>query len=259
MPEAMAQARAALRRLAGDTGSFNETAAAACNLSLVISYGGIRKFDTAPLLPLLQQLFLRGTLLLGDAANCDHNAARDVLAAIDRMNVVATEHFQLDGKPVDEALWIKKLQELADADDRNPLLSGYACSLLLERNLLDEDTLAQEVSRRLSPGIDAVFGAGWFEGLSLRNHYALLAKRNLWEQLALYVASLDEEQFKPALVFLRRAFSSFSSAEKCVICENLGEIWGVAPVMASDLLQRELTEEEQNRLKSLEEFDFDGI
>ncbi len=255
MTESMEQAREALQRLAVDSGSFVEIAEAAFNLSLVIGYGDIRKFDTTHLVPLLQQLFLRGTLLMPDAAKCDNNAARAGVEAIDRMNSIALEHFEI----IDEELWIQKLMELSDADDRNPLMSGYACSILLERNKLDGSKLAQEVSRRLSPGIEADLGAGWFEGLSMRNRYALLARINLWEQLDEYVKALDAEQFKRALVFLRRAFGDFSPAEKRSICENLGEIWGTGREAASDALARELTEDEQKNLDELKDFDFGDI
>ncbi len=255
MMESMEQARQALQRLATDSGSFTEIAEAAFNLSLVISYGDIRKFDTSHLVPLLQQLFLRGSLLMPDAARCDNNAARMGIEAVNCMNAVALEHFET----IDEELWIKMLTGLSDADDRNPLLSGYACAILLERNELDGVKLAQEVSRRLSPGIEADLGAGWFEGLSMRNRYALLARMNLWEQLDEYVNSLDQEQFKRALVFLRRAFGGFSPAEKRSICENLGEIWGTGREEASDLLNRELNEEEQKKVDELNEFDFGDI
>lgn len=255
MMESMEQARAVLQRLAVDSGSFNEISQAADDLSIVINFGDVRKFDTAHLIPLLQQLFLRGTLLMAEAARCDNNAAKLMLDAMHRLNLIALEHYTL----VDEELWVKKLMELSDADDRNPILSGYACSIILERNLMDGEKLSQEVSRRLSPGIDADLGAGWFEGLSLRNRYGLLARMNLWEQLANYVASLDPEQFKRALVFLRRAFGDFSPAEKRSICENLGEIWGIGREEASDMLHRELNEEEQKNIAELNEFDFGDI
>ena len=91
-----------------------------------------------------------------------------------------------------------------------------------------------KVSRRLSPGIAADLGAGWFEGISQRNRYALLARQVLWEQLADYVASLDDEQFRRAIVFLRRGFAGFSPQEKRRIAENLGEHWGVNADLASE-------------------------
>lgn len=255
MMESMEQARLTLQRLAVDSGSFNDISKATFDLSIVIGYGDIRKFDSTHLIPLLQQLFLRGTLLMVDAGRCDNNAAKEVMESIHRMNTVALEHYSL----IDEDSWVKKLMELSDTDDRNPLLVGFACSILLERNLIDVEKLSQEVSRRLSPGIDADLGAGWFEGLSARNRYALLARMNLWEQLASYVASLDNEQFKRALVFLRRAFGDFGPMEKRTICENLGEIWGVVREDASDILNRELNEEEQKSVNELSDFDFGDI
>jgi hypothetical protein len=251
----MEQARIALQRLAVDSGSFNEIATAAYDLSIVISYGNIRRFDASFLIPLLQQLFLKASLIMEDAARCDNNAARPILESIHRLNAIALEHYAL----VDEKLWNEKLNRLSDADDRNPLLSGYACSILLEKNLMNGEKLAQEVSRRLSPGIEADLGAGWFEGLSMRNRYALLARMSLWEQLANYVSSLNDEQFKRALVFLRRAFGDFGSAEKRSICENLGEIWGIEREDASDVLSRELDDEEKKRIDDLNEFNFGDL
>jgi hypothetical protein len=160
---------------------------------------------------------------------------------------------------VDEALWIERLRNLSDADDRNPLLSGYACAILLERGLLANEELIREVSRRLSSGVPADLGAGWFEGLSKRNRYALLARQALWQQLADYIASLDEDHFRRSLVFLRRAFGGFSAREKRQITENLGEHWGVSGDVASEAIEKELTETEEKTLKDLNDFNFDDL
>ena len=65
--------------------------------------------------------------------------------------------------------------------------------------------------------------------------------------------------FRRALVFLRRAFADFSPNEKNDIAENLGEIWGVSPQQAAELLMNETTEAEQAVLESLSDFDFDDI
>lgn len=255
MMESMEQAREVLQGLATDTGAFNEAALAAFQLSQVISYGDIRRFDASKLVPLLQQLFLRSTLLMQDAANCDNTTASQVAESMNTLNAIALEYYQT----VDEELWIEKLTELSERDDRNPKLSGFACSILLERNLMDNEKLSQEVSRRLSPGIEADLGAGWFEGLSMRNRYALLARTSLWQQISEYVVQLDKEQFKRALVFLRRAFGDFNTSEKRSICEKLGEVWGLDSEDASDLLSRELTKEEEQTISELNDFDFGDI
>ena len=77
--------------------------------------------------------------------------------------------------------------------------------------------------------------------------------------MAGYVAALDDEQFKRALVFLRRAFGSFAPQEKRAVCENLAEHWGVSGEAAEEALAAPLSEEEEKKLSELNEFDFDGI
>jgi len=248
-------ARQTLQRLANDSTDFTALAGAAYELGLVIRYGDVRQFDAAPLRPLLEQLFLEGALALVGASNCDLAAARKMLVGINELNKVALDYTAL----IDEPLWIGELQKLARADHLNPLLSGYACALLLERNLISNDELAREVSRRLSPGIPADLGAGWFEGLAQRNRYALLTRLALWEQLDSYVGSLTDEEFKRALVFLRRAFGDFSPQEKHNITENLGEIWGVNKEQASEVLSQELSDTEKKKLDELSGFDFEEL
>lgn len=255
MLETMEQAREALQGLSAASGDFIQFAGCARELSEVISYGDIRKFDGKAFVPLMDQLFLRGCLYLTDASSCSDDAAARVIEAINDMNLVSIGHYE----NVDEELWVKKLSELSDRDDKNPRLSGYACSILLERNLISSEKLSQEVSRRLSPGISADLGAGWFEGLSMRNKYALLSRVSLWKQLSDYVSSLDDEQFKRALVFLRRAFGSFEPSEKSRIGELLGEVWGMNELDAGDYLNRPLPGDIEEHLDDLNEFDFGDI
>lgn len=248
-------ARQTLQRLANDSSDFTALASATHELGLVIRYGDVRQFNAEPLKPLLEQLFLEGTLSLVGAASCDLAAAKKMVAGMNELNKVALDYTSL----IDEPLWIGELQKLAEADHLNPLLSGYACALLVERNLISNDELAKEVSRRLSPGIAADLGAGWFDGLSQRNRYALLTRLVLWEQLAGYVASLADDEFKRALVFLRRAFGEFSPQEKQSICENLGEIWGANPDAVSEVLSGELNEKEKKKLDELSDFNFEEL
>lgn len=210
MTAQMEDGRRVLQSLAADSRDVIQIAAAAAELSRIIAFGDIRRVDTVALVPLLEQLFYRGCLYLTDAANCNDEAAYSMVAAMSDLNRIAQEHDDI----VDVPLWLAGLNELSERDDRNPKLSGFACALLLERGEMDANQCAAEVSRRLSPGIPSDLGAGWFEGLSMRNRYALLSRMSLWEQLNDYILSLDDDQFRRALVFLRRAFSSFSPQEK---------------------------------------------
>jgi hypothetical protein len=251
--KSMELARQRLQELAATSSEFIALASAAWQLSLVVRYGDVRRFDPEPLLPLLEELFVEAALALFSAASCDDRAVKPMMQAMDEVNKVGLEFHDR----VEEPLWIEQLRRLADADDRNPPLSGYACAILLERGLMENEALAREVSRRISPGVPADLGAGWFEGLAQRNRYALLARQPLWQQLAEYLESLDEEQFRRALVFLRRAFGPFSAREKRHIAENLAEYWGLNADAASEMIEKPLTEAEEEKLKDLNEFDFD--
>lgn len=91
----------------------------------------------------------------------------------------------------------------------------------------------------------------------MKNRYALIARLSLWESLDCYLDTLGEEEFKRALVFLRRAFADFVAMEKDEIAENLGEIWGLNAREVSETLNANLDEDEQEIVESLESFDFD--
>ncbi len=254
MPGAAAHALTVLQALSVDAAALTDVAAAAERLSLVVRYGDLRRFDAAPVVPLIQQLYLRACLTLEDACICDAKAARAVTEAMDRLGSLPLNHDFLDADA-----WISLLERISDRDDLNTRCSGFAMAALLERGAADETLLARELSRRLSPGVPAELGAGWFEGLASKNRYALIARLSLWRHLSDYLDSLDEPAFRRALVFLRRAFSDFSPSEKSDIAENLGEVWGLNARQAAEALMKETTQEERAVLAELDEFDFDDI
>ncbi|MBE0390336.1 hypothetical protein BJQ96_00156 [Flavobacterium sp. PL0002] len=242
-----------LQHLLVESDNFKETAQAARELSVLIQYGNIRQFDLEPLVPILQQLFLRATLLVVEASSCDDNASKTVAQAINVMEIISQELYET----VDADLWQKELEKLAWRNDLNTKLSGIAFSILLEHNMVSEEACANEVSRRLSPGIPADIGAGWFEGLSGRNRYALLSRVSLWKELDRYVQGLDEEDFYRSVVFLRRAFGEFEANQKNSIAELLGDIWGTGIEATAELLLEDLTESETQKLDELNDFEFD--
>ncbi len=183
---------------------------------------------------------------------CDDAASQVITAAMEQLNSAELAHDFLDS-----AEWIKVLDNISERDDLNTKLSGFAAAILLERGSMDTQQLRTEVSRRLSKGIPADLGAGWFEGLAMKNRYALIARLSLWESLNDYLVTLDDEEFKRALVFLRRAFADFSAAEKDQIAENLGEILGLNGQAVSEAVNAVLDESAQQMIEGLDDFDFD--
>lgn len=254
IPSVASYALQILQGLSVDAAAIGEIAATAQELSVVIRYGDLRRFNTAGLPDLLSQLFLRACLTLEDACICDAEASLSVMEAMQQLNIIQLSH---DFLPEDRFLQL--MERISDRDDLNTRCSGFAMAILLERGSVSEELLAREVSRRLSRGVPADLGAGWFEGLARKNRYSLITRLSLWRQLSDYLDTLEDMEFRRALVFLRRAFSDFTPAQKSDVAENLGEIWGVNSQQAAELLLQEPTQQETQLLEGLDDFDFTDI
>ena len=248
------RAAAALQAVSIEATELGDLAATADRLSFVLRFGDVRRMDTRPLEPLLQQIFLRCCLLLSAACDCDDKAAEPILSAMDSLDGVARAHAFLP-----EEFWLRALDDEAERDEGNACLSGLAAAVLLERGKMPDDRLQRLVRRRLSPGMPVDRGAGWFAGLVRRNRHALMGCLSLWEDLAQYVDSLDDEEFKRALLVLRRALADFSAGEKNGIAENLAEIWGLGGAQTSEVLNAALSGEAEEMLQDIESFNFDDL
>jgi hypothetical protein len=190
--------------------------------------------------------------LLFGAAVCDDKAAPSIRAGMDRIHDVAF----LGEEGIDPERWLKAVREVGQSDSRNPFLSGYATALLIERGRLADEEIDTEVSRRLSPGSEASVGVGWFEGLVQRNRAALFMRQPLWKAIADYVDVLDEEGFKHGLLYLRRAFSTFSPGEIRRVVGLLSELWkGVDVAELTREVERTLDAEEIEKVTD----DLDGL
>ncbi len=254
MPDTVNYATAVLQKIAVEAGAVEEIAKTVHSLSVVIQYGTIRKISGEALLPVLEQLFLRACLLLPESCVCDDNASREMIQGIQLLNEAVLHHEFLS-----EERWLQVMTEIADRDDLNTKISGYAAAILLERGKITNAELEVKVERRLSKGIPADLGAGWFEGLSMKNRYALITRMSLWESLDRYLDTLDDQEFKRALLFLRRAFADFTAREKSDIAENLGELWQLNPQQVSEAVNMPVTAEAREMLDELEDFDFGDI
>lgn len=221
LADALAVALRRVQDLAVDDSAFVSIAKGMENVAELIRYGNVREVDPAPLRPILSQLYLRATLILYGACVCDAEGAKDVRLAMDRVHEVA---FLGEGDLRPES-WVEAVAEVSRSDDRNAFLSGYATALLLERGQIADEALDAEISRRLSPGTDASVGVNWFEGLVQRNRAALFMRKPLWACIARYVDELDDEAYRRALLYLRRAFSTFDPGEIRRVVSLLADAW----------------------------------
>ena len=251
MPELLQAAVSRLDSASIDQISIEEIARTAKILSRMLQFGDVRQSDVSVLRPILERLLLRASLTLTDACFCDDEAAGHLAKSIEDIQSI----FSVE-KGLPSEKWGHAVRELSRRDDLNAKLSGLATAIRLDSGDLSEEELSREISRRMSIGLRAELGALWFEGLSRRNHYALIVRRVVWESLSRYLDEIPEESWKRAMVFLRRSFALYSASEKDMVAENLGEIWGLEKEQLSEVLNAELSKEESQALAS---FDFDDF
>lgn len=254
LSDTVAGAVSAVQKLAVNCSSSKDTGDTIGTLSGIIRFGNIRRIDIKPVIPIVEQLFLRFCLNLGSDSVCDNNAGNELIQAMASVNDACLSHDFLDKEN-----FISALTDLADDDMANTLVSGFACALLMEHGKITPEKLSELISRRLSAGTPPPEGAAWFEGLSKRNRRTLINRLSIWEKLCEFISGLDDDEFKPVLVCLRRTFSEFSPSEKAEIAENIGEALGISEQDASIFINSELSEEEKQAVDDLDDFDFGDI
>lgn len=246
LSDALENARRRLQAMAVEETGFVALSKAIAELSEVISYGSVRKFDPKPLEPLVGQLFLRATLGLKDACRCDDATARDqIRPAIVRLHDVAETRAL--GHVVDAERWEGELDKVALTDSLNAYLSGFVLSMTLPRVL--EQTLSLELQSRLSVGVPPDVAGNWVEGLMQYNREILFNREAVWRTLDEYVVALDDPGFRKALVPLRRALGQFEPAEVRRVCGLLATLSAVGADEIRGVTNQALGDDEAAKLQ----------
>ena len=254
LPDCIRSASAAVQKMAVECASPVDEGKTIGTLSSIVRFGSIRKLDPEPMTVIISQLYLKFCLQLYNACICDENAAEEMITAITAVHDACLANDFLDSERFRNIL-----MDVADSDVVNPLLSGFACSILTEKGEIAPEKLSELVSRRLSRGTPPAEGAAWFEGLARRNRRSLIGRLTLWEKLCSFICELDDDEFKPVLISLRRTFAEFSPAEKNDIAENIGEVLGISTQQAAEIITADITEEEQQTIDELDDFDLGDI
>lgn len=243
-----------VQKLTANCSSVIDAGNTISTLSSIIRFGSIKRIDTGQLKPLIQQLFLKFCLGLVSASVCDKSASEEIVSVIKKVNDACISHDFIDTER-----FISVLSDIADDDLVNPLISGFSCAILIERGKISSEKISELISRKLSKGINPSEGALWFEGFARKNKRSLISRLSVWEKLCDFIFELDNEEFKPVLICLRRTFSNFSPSEKADIAENIGEILGVSRENASEFINTKITQEEKQIIDELDDFDFGDI
>lgn len=227
LPDGLYAAVRTLQNLGVDDAAFGSIAGGLYELNELLAYNNVRQFDAAPLRPIVAQLFLRATLLVGSTCRCNDDAAKPLGEALANVHFVAGQRATHDdpSASLDVERWHRELALVADDDSANPRLAGVASALLLERGLASDEDLERRIARRILPGMNPDAVAGFFEGLASRNRHALFSRRALWRALDGFVQTLSDEEFLRAVAGLRKAFASFALGERRRVAELVREQW----------------------------------
>ncbi len=253
LTECVKTAVSSVQRQTSECSSAAEIGKALGTLSGILRFGSIRRLDAGDIPELMEKLFLRFCLCIPAGISCDKIAADQLSEAVSAVNDACIAHDFLDG-----TRFTNLLLDIADSNAASPFLSGFCCGILMERGLISTEKLSELISRKLSPGF-AADGALWFEGFSKKNRRALISRLSVWEKLCSFTAELSDEDFKPVLVCLRRAFSEYTPAEKSDIAENIGEALGISKHAAAEYVNASLSTDEQQSINELDDFDFGDI
>ncbi|MFI3200049.1 MAG: DUF5682 family protein [Eubacteriales bacterium] len=223
------------------------------HLMTIINYGSLRRMDTDSIRQILENLYNKVVLMVEENMDCDDGQVKESMYAIDIIDSLTVEL-----EEIDDTSWLAILDSLTDNLTINQFLSGYATALLVEKGYYTPAHVENKIIFHLSSSMEGSITANWLEGLCMKNRYQLILNLNIWKYFDEYIERLDWEEFKRIVLFLRRAFTKFSSNEKDSIVDNLRELWGIT--IGNSSINTEISSETLEQLATMdEEFDFDDI
>ena len=192
-------------------------------LARVARYGDVRGTESEHLLPILRGLLARIVVGLPGACRAiDDDAATtrvEGIGAVQRAIDLLELHDQRDQ-------WRELLRALMQKDGVHGLVRGYCCRLLLDQRAIDTEDLARQAGLALSPANPTQSAASWIQGLLCGSGQVLLRHDALWSALDAWVVDLSQDTFTEIVPLLRRAFSSFSRAERRSMAETVRSLGG---------------------------------
>lgn len=177
----------------------------------IVRYGNVRRTDSEAVGLWLRRIVPR--IAAGLPAAClqlDEVPADEMLARLWETH----RHILLLNEETLSTAWLSALEQLSLADTAHPLLRGSAARILFDRRLMEETAARSAFSLALSAGNEPVHAARWVEGFLHGSGLLLIHHPPLWKLLDEWVSDLPEPGFMAVLPLLRRAFASFSAAER---------------------------------------------
>ncbi len=231
----------AVRRQAAVSADVRALMEALPPLARVARYGDVRGTQGALVLPVIDALFERIVVgLPGACSALDDDAAAEVVKG---MGAVAESLNLLDLEKAQRDEWNGVLRSLLDRAPVHGLVRGWACRLLIDAGVLEEDEVQRLAGLALSLVAPVESAAAWLQGVLRGSGQALLHMDSLWRALDGWIAALGPEAFVEILPLVRRAFSDFQSPERRMMGEKAAKMHQAPTTRAADPDARPLDHE----------------
>ncbi len=201
-------------------------------------YGSTRGLDTDDLNLLIEQFVPRITIALpGECINLDDAATALMFKRINATN----RNLFIVNDPALINLWLTALLTIQQNDQTAPLLQGATTRILLDKEVLDIETVSNWLHYTLSSGQSRENAAAALEGFCYGSGLLLIHNPRLWQIIDDWVDAIPMDTFMELLPLLRRTFAVFGEPERRKMMElakgGTGKI--LVETKAEDTLEEE--------------------
>ncbi|MCU0373928.1 MAG: DUF5682 family protein [Chitinophagaceae bacterium] len=193
-------------------------------MARVYRYGSVRQTDAGMLGGILASVFMRAVVNLpAGAVNLAADLADELAKKTGQVHAAV---LLLENAEFRQA-WQECMERLAQNEQTEPLLMGYATRLLYDEGKLSGEAIPPLFSRALSGGNLPVYSARWAEGFLKDGALALLLDELVWQMVTNWLAGLPEAEFTAVVPLLRRTFATYTASEKRKIAEKAANTGGL--------------------------------
>ena len=183
-------------------------------------YGDVRRTDADSLAGVARAVLARACAgLPAAAAGVAEDVAVELKDAVDEVQSVVS---LLDEDAV--RLWRNALRAALARRGLPGLLAGRITRLLLDGGILTAEQASRRLSRELSSATDPGEQAGWIEGFLAGNALLLIHDPRLLGVIDRWAGGIPSQAFVDALPALRRAFGSWSRAERRELAARVADL-----------------------------------
>jgi hypothetical protein len=210
---------AALQTKAALTSDCRSLLVALPPMADIMRYGEARAGSAQRLGELMPQMVVQAALALPYAVR---NLAPETAAMMRGIILKADSSIQLVELEADVVeQWRHELETVLDQSQTTKLIAGTAARLLYEADRITPESIADILSRMLSPGTPIPEAAGFFEGFFEGAGQRLIHDAPLREAVDVWMMSLDAESFTSNLPLFRRVFSALDRTERKRLMDEL--------------------------------------